>query len=215
MSALRGVCLLCQIKAVIRPQQPVTPKPWQPLRSSSTAQLRRRKPARMTLSPNVAVSSGRYGEERKPSTRLKNSPFGGMNQTRPPRDNPRGRLLAQIKPSLVPDKKAPEKKDSPLYKALKMQTALSPVPYGYRTAVKAKIAGVTNFEQFSLLPVVRDSVYANALPGLAEVTCTPIQRQAIPALLKHTTPKPNPRQVGMSPSDNDPPTPKFDQFLLA
>lgn len=95
-----------------------------------------------------------------------------------------------------------------MYKALKMQTTLSPVSYGRRTATKTKLAAVTSFDHFPLLPAVRHSIFSQALPGLADVSPTPIQRLAIPQLLgddKHKKNRPAKSDDG----------PQYDQFLLA
>ena len=73
--------------------------------------------------------------------------------------------------------------NSETYKALKMQRALSPVSYGHRSLVKEKISDVDSFEQFSLLPIIQDSIATQALAGLEEILPTPVQRLAIPALL--------------------------------
>ena len=68
-----------------------------------------------------------------------------------------------------------------------MQSALSPVSYGQRTSIKAKISDTDSFDDFPLLPVVRDAVYTQALSGMEDVTPTPVQRLAIPVLLGNET----------------------------
>ena len=68
-------------------------------------------------------------------------------------------------------------------KALKMQKALASVSYEARSRVKQTIGEVDSFEQFDLLPVIQESVSSQALGGLVDVSPTPIQRLAIPALL--------------------------------
>ncbi|PWY70466.1 putative ATP-dependent RNA helicase Mrh4 [Aspergillus heteromorphus CBS 117.55] len=180
------VCLLCQTQATR--SSPLAG--WQAIRSVGNLR-QRRQAARMTLSSNVAKSS------LKP-TRSKNErpgPFAGMNRTTAHiPDTPRSRSQAALKRSGDPkDKDAARKSESPLYKALKMQTALHPVPYGRRSAVKSQLAETTNFDQFPLLPVVRNSIFSQALPGLVDVVPTPIQRLAIPALLKESPPKKAPK----------------------
>jgi ATP-dependent RNA helicase MRH4 len=124
------------------------------------------------------------------------------------RDSPRSRSQAALKRSGEGGGKT-EKKDSPLYKALKMQTTLSPVPYSRRTATKAKLANVTSFDHFPLLPAVRHSIFTQALPGLADVSPTPIQRLAIPRLLKEN----DGRKDVAKPTSGD--GPQYDQYLLA
>ncbi|KAJ5485482.1 ATP-dependent RNA helicase mrh4 [Penicillium diatomitis] len=173
----------------------------QATRTMASGRLRKTS-SRMSLSPNVAKASlnkPRPGRDRR-------GPFAGMNQTEARvRDTPRPRSQAALKRSGEEGKT--EKTESPLYKALKMQTTLSPVSYGRRAAIKSKISNVTSFDHFPLLPAVRHSIFAQALPGLSEVVPTPIQRLAIPQLLSNTPKKPT------SKVDED--APKYDQYLLA
>lgn len=130
-----------------------------------------------------------------------------MNQTKVRiGDTPRPRSQAALKRSGEEDK--PEKKDSPLYKALKMQTTLSPVPYARRTAIKARISNVTSFDHFPLLPAIRHSIFSQALPGLPDASPTPIQRLAIPQLLGDDVNK----SKAQKKSEDEP---QYDQFLLA
>ncbi|RDH35557.1 P-loop containing nucleoside triphosphate hydrolase protein [Aspergillus welwitschiae] len=193
------VCLLCQTQATM--SSPLAG--WQAVRSMATVR-QRRQAARMVLSSNVDKSSLKQGR----SKRDRAGPWSGMNQTEARlRDAPRSRSRAALKRSgdSEDDKQKP---DSPLYKALKMQTALAPIPYGRRTAIKNKIAEVSSFDQFPLLPVVRHSISSQALPGLADIVPTPIQRLAIPQLLKDPIPKRTSKDV----SDHEP---NFEQYLLA
>jgi ATP-dependent RNA helicase MRH4 len=157
----------------------------------------------MSLSPDVAKPSVK--KTRRDGERF--GPFAGMNQTEARiRDKPRTRSRAAQKRSGESEEDTP--KESPLYKALKMQTTLAPVPYGRRAAIKAKIADITSFDQFPLLPVVRNSIASQALPGLMDVTPTPIQRLAIPRLLEETKTEKKPAKA-----DDD--EPQYDQYLLA
>ncbi|EPS29242.1 hypothetical protein PDE_04191 [Penicillium oxalicum 114-2] len=188
--------------AHIRPSVlPTLLSQWQATRTMATGRLRKTS-SRMTLSPNVAKQSlnkPRPGRDRR-------GPFAGMNQTEARvRDTPRPRSQAALKRSGEEGKA--EKTDSPLYKALKMQTTLSPVSYGRRAAIKSKISNLTSFDHFPLLPAVRHSIFAQALPGLSEVVPTPIQRLAIPQLLQDTSKKPTTKV--------DPDAPQYDQYLLA
>lgn len=166
----------------------------------ATARLRR-KASRMALSPDVA----KHTLKKKRSGPA--GPFASMNQTeaRIP-DAPRPRSQAAIRRS--GDDSKSKKPESPLYKALKMQTTLSPVTYGRRTAIKSKIANVTSFDHMPLLPAVRQSIFTQALPGLADVVPTPIQRLAIPQLLSQ---KPNKQTTPKEADDEF----QYDQFLLA
>lgn len=170
----------------------------------ASARLRRKtSPSRMTLSPNVAKQS-----LKKPrSGRDRAGPFAALNQTEARiRDTPRARSQAALKRS--GEEAKPQKSDSPLYKALKMQTTLSPITYGRRTAIKSKIANITSFDHFPLLPAVRHSIFSQALPGLADVTPTPIQRLAIPQLLGDGSANKKKAKVEEG-------GPHYDQFLLA
>ncbi|KAL2221549.1 ATP-dependent RNA helicase mrh4, mitochondrial [Thermoascus aurantiacus ATCC 26904] len=172
----------------LRPAAPA----WQQT-SRSMASALRRKPSRMALSPHVAKDTLKPKKKKSPDVA---GPFAGMNRTH-----------ADIREEDRPQAKDSDKEESPLYKALKMQTALAPVTYRHRNAVKAKIADITSFDMFQLLPVVRDSIFTQALPGLVDVTPSPIQRLAIPALLETGT-KDKPKK-----KDDD--EPGYDQFLLA
>jgi len=68
-------------------------------------------------------------------------------------------------------------------KALQMQRSLSRVSYGHRGAVKARIEDINSFSDFPLLSIIQESIPAEALKGLVDITPTPVQRLAIPALL--------------------------------
>ncbi|KAE8163072.1 ATP-dependent RNA helicase mrh4, mitochondrial [Aspergillus tamarii] len=196
-----SICLLC------RSGTPSTLLPSgvsQVARSMATARLRR-KAARMALSPDVAKSS----INQKRSGKDKFGPWSGMNQTEAHiRGEPRSRSQAALRRSGEKAADTPRKSDSPLYKALKMQTTLAPVPYGRRTAVKSKIADINSFDHFPLLPVVRHSIFSQALPGLVDVTPTPIQRLAIPKLMEDS---PDGKRVTKL-EDGEP---QYDQYLLA
>lgn len=157
----------------------------------------------MELSPNVDRSSlnkPRSGRDRA-------GPFASMNQTkaRIP-DSPRTRSQAALKRSGEQDK--PQKTESPLYKALKMQTTLAPITYGRRTAIKSKISNLTSFDHFPLLPAVRQSIFSQGLPGMADVSPTPIQRLAIPRLLGDGV---KDKKAKSAKADE----PQYDQYLLA
>lgn len=179
--------LLCQSRPAFS-LLPSVVASWQTRTMATTRQ--RRKVARMSLSPNVAKPT-----LNKPrSGRSQDGPFAGMNQTRARiPDAPRPRSQAALKRSGEEAKS--KKPESPLYKALKMQTSLSPINYSRRTAIKSKIANITSFDHFPLLPAVRQSIFTQALPGLLDASPTPIQRLAIPQLLnnKPKTPKSSPK----------------------
>ncbi|KAJ5707335.1 ATP-dependent RNA helicase mrh4 [Penicillium malachiteum] len=195
-----SICFLCQTRTSIV-TSPAVLSTWQSTRAMGTGRLQR-KAARMSLSPNVAKTSLKKPRSNRPG------PFAGMNQTEARiRDTPRSRSPAALKRS--GDDSKSKKPEAPLYKALKMQTTLSPVTYGRRTAIKSKISNITSFDHMPLLPAVRQSIFTSALPTLADIVPTPIQRLAIPALLNPNTGRKNkPAQ----PSDDEP---QYDQYLLA
>ena len=73
------------------------------------------------------------------------------------------------------------------FHALKMQKALSAVSYGQRASIKARISEMGSFDDFPLLPRVKESVATQALSGMVDTVPTPIQRLAIPVLLGNET----------------------------
>lgn len=93
------------------------------------------------------------------------------------------------------------------FKALKMQKALSSVSYRQRNTVKEQIADITTFDEFSLLPVIGDSIATQALAGLEELTPTPIQRLAITRLLG--------QKLGRRRRLSETKTEEMEQFLIA
>lgn len=68
-------------------------------------------------------------------------------------------------------------------KALKMQRALANVSYEKRGRVKQELMERDTFHDFDLLKIIQDSISSQALGGLTDVSPTPIQRLAIPAIL--------------------------------
>lgn len=79
-------------------------------------------------------------------------------------------------------RKQPQKEREQFH-ALKMQSALTPISYVQRAAIKARISEADSFDEFPLLPLVKDAIYNQALSGMEDVIPTPVQRLAIPALL--------------------------------
>jgi ATP-dependent RNA helicase MRH4 len=163
----------------------------------------RRRAARNVLSTNVGSSSPREDREAKGEF----GPFAGMNRTKAPIEGTRPPRSPAARKRSGELEKTP-KKESPLYKALKMQTSLAGMPYTRRTATKMKISEINSFDQFPLLPAVRNSILSNALEGMVDVSPTPIQRLAIPRLLEDAPPKTNSNDVGEA-------KPQYDQVLLA
>lgn len=89
-----------------------------------------------------------------------------------------------------------------------MQQALSAVSYGQRTSIKAKISQTESFDDFPLLPMVKESVATQALSGMVDIAPTPIQRLAIPVLLGNETRAVRRRSSGSGKKE-------MEQFLLA
>lgn len=181
----------------------------------ATMQRDRRKPARMSLSRDVARLPRSSEASRE---RARPGPFGGMNQTEArlggrvivkPRDISRRAVGARGAPESTENPRGAKSKDEkPLFHALKMQATLTPLAYSQRTAVKEKLALITSFEQFNLLPDVQNAVYTHALEGMTDVVPTPAQKLAIPALLSRKD-----EHERRKKKDSD--SPQYSQFLIA
>ncbi len=181
----------------------------------ATMQRNRRKPSRMSLSRDVARPPRASGASRE---RARPGPFAGMNQTEArvggrvmvrPRDISKPPVGAREVPrSTERPKRAKTEDEKPLFHALKMQATLTPLAYSQRTAVKEKLALITSFEQFNLLPDMLDAVYTQALEGMTDVVPTPAQKLAIPALLSKKG-----EHEKRKKKDND--SPQYSQFLIA
>ncbi|KAK3671949.1 RNA helicase [Recurvomyces mirabilis] len=182
-----SICPFCEASAISKALRS------QPQQCRGAATLQKRRPSRMTLSPNANVAKGppRSTTSEKTVRHTRNSPFGGMNMTEPPRRSadPRNRISTAeqkrgsrfTKASSSSSEKDKERKDP--MRALKMQRALANVSYEKRGRVKQELAEMDSFEQFDLLPTIKESVVSQALGGLIDLSPTPIQRLAIPALL--------------------------------
>lgn len=188
LRAAPQLCPFCEIRTLFPGRAPsATPLQWHQTRFASQFQ-RRATPSRMELSPKVAQS------RTKPFPRRTDGPFAGLNRTKVP-----SALLKPQQPgrhtrpsqdygpkgaNRSNESKGRGPRDDPRwYKALKERHALSEVPYDRRANVKHRIAEIDDFEQFPLLPVIQNSIVTQALPGLDDLTPTPAQRVAIPALL--------------------------------
>ncbi|TID15134.1 cAMP-dependent protein kinase type 2 [Venturia nashicola] len=196
-----STCLFCQARSSIRPQ-------WQQGRSLSGQPYKTNRPSRMELSPNVSKKYDDRTSRAKPAFRSRNSPFGGMNLKRFPDGGiVNERSAAEIKRSARGAKEKPRKEEG--FRALKMQQTLATVGYGARSAVKERIETVDSFDDFPLLPGLRDSISPQALKGMEDIAPTPIQRLAIPALLGTEEGKKRRRL------DLTPPRGQMREFLLA
>ncbi|KAI9751056.1 MAG: RNA helicase [Candelina submexicana] len=164
----------------------------------------------MALSPKVSQDSPHIAPSGKPVKRKTNSPFGAMNmkEARVRGVTARRSEMEERRSSGGRGRSPQQRGKSDPFKALKMQRALSPVPYGRRSAVKERISEVDTFDQFPLLPAVQESINSQALPGLEDITPTPVQRLAIPALLGEDK-----RRSRQKSTDSDGNT--MEQFLLA
>lgn len=150
------------------------------------AQTQKKIPSRMTLSPRVGQANPRTTSDGKSvKRRAQDGPFGAMNLKEAKiRGIPERRSSQQERRSGGKDGYQGIKKTrSEGFKALKMAHALAPTSYNRRTAIKEEIAKIDEFEQFSLLPIVQQSISTQALAGLKDISPTPVQRIAIPVLL--------------------------------
>jgi ATP-dependent RNA helicase MRH4, mitochondrial len=69
-----------------------------------------------------------------------------------------------------------------------MQRALASVSYAKRVSIKDRMTLYDSFDQFDLLPTLKEGVLNELFKGLVDVKPTPIQRLAIPALLGQSAP---------------------------
>ncbi|KIW49811.1 hypothetical protein PV05_11456 [Exophiala xenobiotica] len=233
MSSPAVVCPTCQFRALIATLKPSVQQ-WQTQRTMASAMRQRRKPSRMTLSPDVS----RSGSERRAAKRDDAGPFAGMNQTlarlperRVPRQLPSRTRMSlrseikkraeRVKPSATNDgdgetatttsaaakKSKTDKDERPTFHALKMQQILAPLSYSQRDKLKLKLEQIKSFEELGLMPPVVDAVYTQVLPHLTEYMPTPVQKLAIPALLSKKGEYQKQKQADDAP--------KYDPFLIA
>lgn len=173
----RGLCPFCEAHKLLRRGPTATP-----YRSLTT--LQHKKPSsRLTLSPNVSTPVA--------PRKSKASPFGAMNRTHPGaalrRDQQRRAAITRNPiPRGTPTqrKKGKVQRASGDMKALRMQASLATVNYARRTDVKTRISdrSIQSFDVFGLREDVRQGL-GEVLEGMVDVTPTPVQRLAIPALL--------------------------------
>ncbi|KAF2171718.1 hypothetical protein M409DRAFT_50376 [Zasmidium cellare ATCC 36951] len=186
--------------------------PWQPSRTAAT--LQKRRPSRMVLSERVARGAPKTAPTGRPARRTRNSPFAGMNTTEVPRslqyakNNLSAAERRRQQPKARSGKKDEKEKDP--MRALKMQRRLANVSYEKRSRVKQEIMEWDSFDEFDLLPVIKESISTQALGGMADVSPTPIQRLAIPTLLE--MPDGKRRKKGKTMLE---PNKEMKQFLLA
>lgn len=139
----------------------------------------------MDLSPRVARKADPPIRDTRSARKHGDGPFNSLNQTEARiRRQTRPRSVAEQKRTTGGRKQAQtDKVPSNTFRALKMQRTLAAVPYGQRNTIKERIGHLQAFEDFSLLPGIKESVVTDALSGLEVITPTPVQRLVIPSLL--------------------------------
>ncbi|KAI1648437.1 ATP-dependent RNA helicase mrh-4 [Daldinia loculata] len=166
-------------------------RPWVTAQQRFFSGRARASPSRMVLSDRVARSPRRDTNvddrgSRRPGHRSA-GPFGGMNQTYAGiRERLPERTSRTSETRGGRDHKG-DRKDDRRTKAMKMQSSLATISYGHRTRTKASVAEIESFEQFELLPSIKEAMSQDVLKGMVDIRPTPIQRLAIPALLGQNT----------------------------
>ncbi|KAL2164544.1 hypothetical protein VTH06DRAFT_3761 [Thermothelomyces fergusii] len=223
--ARESVCLICR-SATQRTAALVEPgQPWVVKTMLATAMGQRPfatrgdRPSRMVLSDRVDRGPRADGpgprRARGRDRDRPDGPWGGTNRTVANVDPARrrgsapGRRGKKADGRAGPDEKGDDEESH--FKALKMQRALATIPYSQRAAVKARIADIESFEQFELLPSLKEAVYDEVLKGMVDVRPTPVQRLAIPALLG----KPGGRPAGQHAGAGADRRSQREEFLLA
>ena len=208
-----SVCPFCEAKAIFKAIHPS----WQSSRTAAT--LQKRKPSRMTLSPTVKRAPG--GDtasdvgKRRSRERRGNETFGGMNVTAVPS---RLRILKNVSSDVEQRRTSrgkgfqkngkDEKRSKGPMHALKMQRALTNVSYEKRNRTKQMLQERDNFAEFDLLPSIKESIATQALGGMVDISPTPVQRLALPALL-------GTEDAGRRKRRNDANGKEMQQYLLA
>lgn len=168
-------------------------QPWLGQRFVSLRQQPKDRPSRMVLSDQVyrTPASGRIPKSRRDVA----GPFAGMNRTVANVDPARRAASRTRAAEESTDPRARKKTSSSgpgdERKALKMQRALASVSYGKRTGLKERMATFESFDDFHLLPVVKDALINELFKGMIEIKPTPVQRLALPALLGQSGPDPD------------------------
>ncbi|KAK4043171.1 hypothetical protein C8A01DRAFT_32662 [Parachaetomium inaequale] len=218
-TARDSVCLLCRSAAQPRTALLESGQPWISQRAFGTRSRdrdTRDRPSRMVLSDRVARGPP-TDAPRRPRNRP-DGPWAHANRTVANIDPDRRRGGPRSAQGAgTRDRDSRERypgqtrdRDDSRFKALKMQRALTTIPYKERVTVKARISDVESFDQFKLLPPLRDAVFNEVLKGMVDVKPTPVQRLAIPALLG--LPVGQRRDTTYRPKG---PEPTREEFLLA
>lgn len=205
------VCPLCRF--AVDSRRPAVrnaiPQPWASYRFASSFRQKRSTPSRMVLSDSVARRRDDDGSK-KPRRRTVDGPFSGMNRTVANIDPMRRIAQARTRDKAEKAGKERDGKDGKSkFKALRMQRALTSFSYGQRMNLKDRMKEVESFDQFDLLPAIKEGVLKDMFKDKAEIQPTPVQRLAIPALLGQQIG--TPRRTKTKPVPNE----ARQEFLLA
>ncbi|CAZ81853.1 unnamed protein product [Tuber melanosporum] len=172
----RPACLLCLhgLGALSAPK--FSPPTFS--RCVASASLRRR-PSRFTLSDRVA--------ERPVESKRKPEPTHGMNRTKVNIPQPvwrNRRPWSKVRDQVEGRFQKNEKLDP---KHMRMAQSLGVVSRAQRDEVKTEVDKWFSFDNFDLLPSIKESIIKGALKGLDTVEPSPVQKLAIPVLTGQTT----------------------------
>ncbi|KAG6193698.1 hypothetical protein E4U27_004992 [Claviceps purpurea] len=152
----------------------------------------RTRPSREILAQRVDRSPTSDGRRRVRRDDSVDGPFAGMNRrfANVDRKPTRTRSSSERSSSQSEGRESSTRRDSRWSlatddrKALKMQRALAAISYTQRTATKDRMAEYESFDQFDLLPVLKSSISDELFKGKENIKPTPVQKLAIPALLR-------------------------------
>lgn len=121
-------------------------------------------PSRMVLSDRVARPPRRDSQDGRSDRpqRRSEGPFGGMNQTYANIREPTSRRTSRISD----DRGSGDRRGKTAErrtKAMKMQHALSPIPYLQRVQTKSALATIESFDQFAVLPAIKEAMSKDVL----------------------------------------------------
>lgn len=137
-----------------------------------TSSGQRDRPSRLILSTRVA------DRKQKPGTGGLNVRQAGLPSPQPSRDTRRSDFNTHPGRKNSQDRKA-----KPSFKHMKMAQSLAPVSWTQRTNTEAEIEPWSSFNDFDLLPSVKEAVSSEVLKDLTTIQPTAVQRLVIPALL--------------------------------
>ncbi|KAG5961670.1 hypothetical protein E4U58_004167 [Claviceps cyperi] len=170
------------------------------------------RPSREILAQRVDRSPTSNDRRRLRKDDAVDGPFSGMNQrfANVDRKPTRTRPSSERSSSQSQGRDSSTRRDSKWTlaaddrKALKMQRVLAAIPYTQRTATKGRMAEYESFDQFDLLPVLKSSITDKLFKDKENIKPTPVQKLAIPALLRKSVAK-----------DSKEPGKELESFLLA